>query len=98
MSESVKSAFEKYQFWAFSFLVGALYTAFQGSQADIKRASEDTRKEIVLLSHQVAILNTKLDNYDVIQKAMQGEIKEINLRLSVIEVKTAKFENELRKN
>lgn len=96
MAEQVRSTFEKYQFWAFTAMAGILFSFMMNAQSEMKRETADTRKEIVSLSHQVAIMSTKLDNYELAQKSMQNEIREINSRLTTIEMKMVKFENERR--
>lgn len=98
MSESIKTTIEKYQSLVFGGITTILIWFAQVSFTSMKEEIRELGKGMVSVSHQVAILNTKMDNYDVILKAMQSELKEVSLRVSVIEVKAAKLENELRRN
>ncbi len=94
MAETLASTLEKYQFWVFTLMATLLIATYQAGQKDIQRQILETRHEIIQLSRSMAVLTTKLDNYELAQKNTQTEIREINSRLSAIEMKMARFENE----
>lgn len=94
MADHLKATFEKYQFWAFVTAVGLLITLMTNWQAEIKKDSAETRREIAGLSRQLIVVTTKLENYEASQASMKSEMKEINTRLSSIEMRMTKYESE----
>lgn len=94
MADQTKAVFEKYQFWVLSGVVGLLSTLILNAYYDSSRRSEELQKEVISMSRQVAIVVVKLESYEISQRSIQEEVKELYRRQAKIELRVGKLENE----
>ncbi|MBS7819638.1 hypothetical protein B9T11_07885 [Wohlfahrtiimonas chitiniclastica] len=96
MADNLKTAFEKYQFWAFTGMASILAGIVISSQADTNRRQEETQREIVAMSKQVAVVVVKLESYEMAQRSLQDEVKELSKRVGVLERDNGEIKQQLR--
>ncbi|MBS7835230.1 hypothetical protein [Wohlfahrtiimonas chitiniclastica] len=96
MADHLKTTFEKYQFWAFTAMASILAGIVLNSQADTNRRQEETQREIVAMSKQVAVVVVKLESYEMAQRSLQDEVKELSKRVGVLERDNGEIKQQLR--
>ena len=96
MADDLKTTFEKYQFWAFTAMASILAGIVLNSQADTNRRQEETQREIVAMSKQVAVVVVKLESYEMAQRSLQDEVKELSKRVGALERDNGEIKQQLR--
>ncbi|WP_077929232.1 hypothetical protein [Wohlfahrtiimonas populi] len=96
MADHLKTTFEKYQFWAFTAMASILAGIVLNSQADTNRRQEETQREIVAMSKQVAVVVVKLESYEMAQRSLQDEVKELSKRVGTLERDNGEIKQQLR--
>ncbi len=96
MADHLKNTFEKYQFWAFTAMASVLAGIVLNSQADTNRRQEETQREIVAMSKQVAVVVVKLESYEMAQRSLQDEVKELSKRVGTLERDNGEIKQQLR--
>ena len=96
MADHLKTTFEKYQFWAFTAMASILAGIVLNSQADTNRRQEETQREIVAMSKQVAVVVVKLESYEMGQRSLQDEVKELSKRVGALERDNGEIKQQLR--